>query len=48
MKKNNIKNPLTETRMNKLTDTIDTQIKRITNNENTDLLEIIHLFYDEI
>jgi len=33
-------------RLTKLKDTIDEQIKRISNNENKDLIEIVYLFYD--
>jgi hypothetical protein len=36
-----------KTRLKSLSDEINKQINRIENNENTDLLEIIHMFYDE-
>ena len=41
------KNPMFETRMEVLEASINKQIMRILNEENTDLVEIHHLFYDE-
>jgi hypothetical protein len=41
------KNPSTITRFLRLRQEIETQIKRIHEEENTELLEIVHLFYDE-
>ena len=41
-----IKNTMIAKRLTKLKDTIDEQIKRISNNENKDLIEIVYLFYD--
>jgi hypothetical protein len=41
------KNPYFDTRMKQLVDEIEKQKKKIENDENTDLLEIVHLFYDE-
>jgi hypothetical protein len=42
------KNPFFDTRMEVLEKMINKQINRIQNGENTDLIEIYHLFYDEI
>ena len=42
------KNPFFDTRMIILQNEIEKQKKRIENNENNNLLEIIHLFYDEL
>ena len=39
--------PMFETRMEVLEKTINKHIDRIENNENQDLMEIYHLFYDE-
>ena len=41
------KNPFFHNRMDALTLLIDKHIKRIENEENNDLVEIHHLFYDE-
>ena len=41
------KNPLFDTRMEVLETTMNKHIMRILNEENTDLVEIHHLFYDE-
>ena len=41
-----IKNTMIAKRLTKLKDTIDEQIKRISNNGNKDLIEIVYLFYD--
>ena len=41
------KNPMFETRMEVLEKTIHKHIDRIENNENQDVMEIYHLFYDE-
>ena len=41
------KNPMFETRMEVLETSVDKHIIRILNEENTDLVEIHHLFYDE-
>tara|TARA_Y100000389_G_scaffold92145_1_gene88725 strand:- start:20489 stop:20749 length:261 start_codon:yes stop_codon:yes gene_type:complete len=45
---NKIKNPHFDTRMLKLEEIINNQILRIINNENNNLLEIYHVFYDEL
>ena len=42
------KNPYFETRMEVLENFINKHIARIHNNENNDLVEIHHVFYDEI
>ena len=47
-KYNKSKNPFFNTRIEALENVIDKHIKRIENNENTELLEIHHLFYNEI
>ena len=39
-------NPQTATRLSVLKAEMDKQLKRIENEENTELLEIIYLFYD--
>ena len=44
---NKIKNPHFKTRINKLIQEIKNQMERINKEENTNLLEIIHLYYDE-
>jgi hypothetical protein len=41
-------NPMLYTRLPVLKQEIEKQIKRIENEENTELLEIIKLYYDEI
>ena len=41
------KNPMFETRMEVLENSINKHVMRILNEENTDLIEIHHLFYDE-
>ena len=41
------KHPFFNNRMEALSLLIDKHIKRIENEENTDLVEIFHLFYDE-
>ncbi len=41
------KNPLFITRMNYLKKTINDQIEKINNYKNNDIIEIIHLYYDE-
>ena len=46
-KNNKKKNPQFITRMNNLEEMINNQIMRIINEENSDLLEIYHLYYDE-
>ena len=46
-KYNKSKNPMFGTRMEVLENSINKHIKRIHNYENTDLVEIHHLFYDE-
>jgi hypothetical protein len=43
----NRKNPSTITRFLRLRQEIETQMKRIREEQNTDLLEVVHLFYDE-
>ena len=43
-----IKNTMIAKRLTKLKETIDEQIKRILNNENRDLVEIVYLFYDVV
>lgn len=40
--------PSFETRMNILTETLTEHIERIKKNKNTELVEIHHLFYDEL
>ena len=40
-----IKNTMIANRLTILKETIDEQIKRISNNENNDLIEIVYLFY---
>lgn len=47
-KHNKSKNPLFNTRMEVLKKNIDKHIERINNNENTELVEIHHLFYNDI
>ena len=47
-KHNKSKNPLFDTRMEELKKKIDKHIERINNNENTELVEIHHLFYNDI
>ena len=47
-KYNKSKNPFLKNRMDALENIINKQINRIENNENEELLEIHHLFYDEI
>jgi hypothetical protein len=47
-KYNHVKNPFFETRMEVLENHIDTHISRILNGENDELIEIYHLFYNEI
>lgn len=42
----NRKNPLMETRLNVLGKTISKQLERINAEENNELLEVVHLFYD--
>ena len=44
---NKINNPHFNTRINILKETINNQIMRILNDENNDLIEIYHLYYDE-
>ena len=44
---NKNKNPFFNNRMDALTLLIDKHINRIENDENNDLVEIYHLFYDE-
>jgi len=39
-------NPQLATRLRRLGEEITHQIERITRGENTDLLEVVHLFYD--
>ena len=46
-KNNQIRNPKLESRLSKLQEEISKQICRIENEENTELLEIIYLFYNE-
>ena len=46
-KYNKSKNPFFNKRMEALTLLIDKHINRIENEENNDLVEIYHLFYDE-
>jgi hypothetical protein len=43
----NLMNPTMEERLEELKNEIDKQIKRIENNENNDLLEIIYMFYNK-
>jgi len=45
--KNEIKNPLFRTRMRRLVEEINFQMQRILKGDNDDLLEIIHLYYDQ-
>ena len=45
---NNYKNPHFETRMEALKSEIDKHISKINNDENNNLIEIHHLFYDEV
>ena len=45
-KKNKNKNPEIATRLRELQKVLDTQIERISNEENSDLVEIIYLYYD--
>jgi hypothetical protein len=45
---NQNKNPHFETRMEALESAIDKHISRINNEENNSLIEIHHLFYDEV
>jgi hypothetical protein len=47
-KYNSNKNPYFETRMQVLEHMLDKHINRILNTENHDLVEIYHVFYDEI
>lgn len=42
------KNPLFITRMNYLEKTINDQIEKINNYKNNNIIEIIHLYYDEL
>ena len=44
---NKIKNPTIATRLPILKKEVEKQIKRIENNENTELLETIYLYYDK-
>ena len=46
-KYNKSKNPFFEKRMEVLENAINKNIERINNYENTELIEIHHLFYDE-
>ena len=46
-KNNKNKNPTIATRLEKLKEELDKQIMRIENNENTELLERIYMYYDE-
>ena len=46
-KNNKKKNPTIATRLEKLKEELDKQIMRIENNENTELLERIYMYYDE-
>ena len=46
-KKNEKKNPEIATRLRVLKNVLDTQIERINNEENTELVEIIYLYYDK-
>ena len=41
------KNPLISTRLLALQNQMDKQISRIENNENTDLIEVIYMYFDE-
>ena len=45
---NESKNPYFDTRMEVLETCIGKHINRINNHENNDLIEIHHLFYDEV
>ena len=46
-KNNKYVNPIIKTRLPILKEEIERQIERIKNEENTDLLEIIKLYYDD-
>ena len=46
-KNNQVRNPKLELRLSKLQEEISKQIYRIEHEENTELLEIIYLFYNE-